>query len=55
MVDQTQAVLDEYAEKGGDVRSVTFEGVGHAPLLEVPERFREELTAFLEQTVQAAG
>lgn len=45
MIAQTRAVLDRYAENGGAYREVVFEGAGHSPHLEQPERFIAELVA----------
>ena len=51
MVSQTRAVLDHYAANGGSYREVVFEGAGHSPHLEDPDRF----TAELLRHVSAAG
>jgi len=51
MVSQTRAVLDRYAADGGSYREVVFEGAGHSPHLEDPDRF----TAELLRHVSAAG
>ena len=48
MIAQTRAVLDEYAEKGGKYREVVFEGAGHSPHLEDPQRFVTELLGHVE-------
>lgn len=49
MVAQTREVLDRYSATGGEVREEVFEGAGHSPHLEDPERFvrvlREHLAA----------
>ncbi len=49
MIAQTRAVLDEYAAKGGTYREVVFEGAGHSPHLEDPERFTAELVAHVSR------
>jgi pimeloyl-ACP methyl ester carboxylesterase len=48
MVTQTRQVLDAYAAAGGEVREEVFEGVGHSPHLEDPERFLRVLREHLE-------
>jgi pimeloyl-ACP methyl ester carboxylesterase len=55
MIAQTRAVLDRYAERGGEYREVVFEASGHSPLLEEPERFVAELVAQLEGPDEAAA
>ncbi len=45
MIAQTRAVLERYAASGGSFEEVVFEGAGHSPHLEDPERFRELLLA----------
>lgn len=47
MIQQTRAVLDRYAANGGSYREVVFEGAGHSPHLEDPQRFVAELVAHL--------
>jgi pimeloyl-ACP methyl ester carboxylesterase len=39
MVSQTRHVLDRYAALGGAYREVVFEGCGHSPHIEHPDRF----------------
>lgn len=39
MIAQTRDVLERYAAAGGEVREEVFEGAGHSPHLEDPERF----------------
>ncbi|WP_436344868.1 alpha/beta fold hydrolase [Natronorubrum sp. FCH18a] len=48
MVDQTRAVLEEYADAGGEFEEVVFGNTGHAPHLEVPGDFLGELEGVLE-------
>ncbi|SDR36421.1 alpha/beta hydrolase [Natronobacterium texcoconense] len=48
MVDQTRAVLEEYADAGGEFEEVVFSNVGHTPHLEVPSEFMGELEGVLE-------
>jgi pimeloyl-ACP methyl ester carboxylesterase len=43
MVGQTRAVLDRYAAAGGRYREIVFEGCGHSPHVERPERFAAAL------------
>ena len=43
MVAQTRAVLAAYAERGGDVREVVLDGIGHGIPLEVPGRVAAEI------------
>ncbi|MDX2376040.1 alpha/beta hydrolase [Microbacterium sp. LRZ72] len=43
MVSQTRDVLGLYAERGGDVRELALEGVGHSAHLERPVEFRAAL------------
>ena len=47
MVDQTRRVLEDYADAGGDIDESVYEGVGHSPHIEAPERFRKELLSVL--------
>ena len=47
MVAQTRAVLDRYAEQGGDLREVALDGVGHGIPLAVPGRLAAEVVASL--------
>lgn len=48
MVTQTREVLARYAAAGGEVREEIFEGAGHSPHLEDPERFVRVLVEHLE-------
>lgn len=43
MIAQTRAVLDAYRAAGGSYTEVVFEGAGHSPHLEQPERFAQLL------------
>ena len=43
MIAQTRAVLDAYQAAGGSYTEVVFEGAGHSPHLEQPERFAQLL------------
>jgi pimeloyl-ACP methyl ester carboxylesterase len=47
MVSQTRAVLERYRERGGAVREVVFEGCGHGPHIERPQRWIELLRGVL--------
>ncbi|WP_432559524.1 alpha/beta hydrolase [Granulicoccus sp. GXG6511] len=47
MEDQMRFVLKEYAQRGGQVREVPLEGVGHGIPLAVPGRLAEEVVASL--------
>ncbi len=47
MVDQTRAVFDEYADRGGEYEEVVFGNTGHTPHIEVPGEFREHLAEVL--------
>jgi pimeloyl-ACP methyl ester carboxylesterase len=47
MVAQMRAVLAEYEARGGTVREVALEGVGHGIPLEVPGRVAKEILALL--------
>ncbi|WP_353827468.1 alpha/beta fold hydrolase [Agromyces sp. SYSU T0242] len=55
MIAQTRAVLDRYAERGGDYREAVFEASGHSPHLEEPERFVAELVAQITGEGAAEG
>lgn len=48
MVDQTRAVLEEYADAGGEFEEVVFGNTGHAPHVEVPGEFLDELESILK-------
>jgi pimeloyl-ACP methyl ester carboxylesterase len=48
MIAQTRAVLEAYAANGGAFEEVVFEGAGHSPHIEDPERFRELLLAHVD-------
>ncbi|MFC4543315.1 alpha/beta hydrolase [Halosolutus amylolyticus] len=48
MVDQTRAVLDTYADRGGEYEEVVFGNTGHTPHVEVPGDFMDRLVEFLE-------
>ncbi len=47
MVDQTRAVCETYADRGGEYEEVVFGKTGHAPHIEVPSDFMERLQAVL--------
>ena len=47
MEDQMRFVLRQYAERGGQVRGVPLDGIGHGIPLEVPGRVAEEIMATL--------
>jgi pimeloyl-ACP methyl ester carboxylesterase len=47
MVAQMRAVLDDYAARGGRVREVPLEGIGHGIPLEVPGPVAAEIVALL--------
>ncbi|SDJ47074.1 alpha/beta fold hydrolase [Natronorubrum texcoconense] len=49
MVDQTRAVLEEYADAGGEFDEVVFRNTGHTPHLEVPGDFLDELETVIGQ------
>jgi len=51
MITQTRAVLDAYAAAGGSVTEIVFEGAGHSPHLEQPERFAAALAQHLRSGV----
>jgi pimeloyl-ACP methyl ester carboxylesterase len=48
MVTQIRNVLADYAQRGGRVESVVFEGAGHAPPLERADAFKDRFFGFLE-------
>ena len=47
MVTQIRAVLEQYAANGGRVQMEMFEGSGHGPLIDAPERWRELFFSFI--------
>jgi len=47
MVGQIRAVLDRYATTGGKVQIEMFEGSGHGPHIDAPERWREVFFTFV--------
>lgn len=47
MVTQIRAVLDQYAANGGRVQTEVFDGSGHGPLIDAPERWRELFFTFI--------
>ena len=47
MVQQTRAVLEDYARHGGSFRECVLEGVGHTPFIETPQTFNRLLANFL--------
>lgn len=47
MVDQTRAVLEQYAANGGQFQEVVFENCGHSPHVEKAAEFAAALTAHL--------
>ena len=47
MVGQIRTVLDRYATKGGKVQMEMFEGSGHGPHIDAPERWREVFFTFV--------
>lgn len=49
MVDQTRAVLEEYRDAGGTYEEVVFDGVGHAPHVEVQGEFVDRLEEVLPE------
>jgi pimeloyl-ACP methyl ester carboxylesterase len=49
MIAQTRAVFDAYAANGGSYSEVVFEGAGHSPHLEDPQRFTAELLAHVSR------
>lgn len=49
MLRQTRAVLDAYAEEGGQYREVVIDDAGHSPYIEKPEEFDEPFHAFLQE------
>ncbi|THE63820.1 alpha/beta hydrolase [Salinadaptatus halalkaliphilus] len=48
MVDQTRAVFERYADRGGQFEEVVFGNTGHTPHVEVPGDFRRRLEDVLE-------
>ena len=49
MLRQTRAVLDAYAENGGQYREVVIEDAGHSPYIEKPDEFNAHFHAFLRE------
>lgn len=47
IIAQTREVLGRYSADGGEVREELFEGAGHSPHLDDPERFRRVVEEFL--------
>ena len=47
MVTQIRTVLDRYAANGGRVQREVFDGSGHGPLIDAPERWRELFFNFI--------
>jgi len=47
MVGQTRAVLERYADRGGEFEEVVFGNVGHTPHVEVPGDFLDRLESVL--------
>lgn len=47
MVTQIRAVLDRYAAAGGTVRTQMFDGSGHGPHIDAPERWRDAFFDFV--------
>ncbi|MEL6152014.1 MAG: alpha/beta hydrolase [Chloroflexota bacterium] len=43
MIDQTRAVMEQYAAAGGSFEEVVFEECGHTPYIEKPDAFNELL------------
>jgi pimeloyl-ACP methyl ester carboxylesterase len=50
MIDQTRAVLDAYASKGGAYEEVVIDDAGHVPFIEKPDEFNRAFHAHLEST-----
>ena len=50
MIGQIRAVLDRYAEAGGDYWEVAIEGSAHVPFITHPEEYDEAFHAFLEES-----
>ena len=49
MLRQTRAVLDAYAENGGQYREIVIEDAGHSPYIEKPDEFNAHFHAFLRE------
>jgi len=47
MLGQTRALLERYRERGGSFREEVFEGCGHGPQIERPQRWIELLREFI--------
>ena len=41
MVSQTRAVLEQYAQSGGEFKEVVFDECGHTPYIEKPDAFNQ--------------
>jgi pimeloyl-ACP methyl ester carboxylesterase len=48
MVSQIRALLERYADRGGRVESERFEGSGHFPPIDAPDRWSARFFGFLE-------
>lgn len=48
MIEQTRHFFETYESNDGAYQEVVFEGVGHTPQIEAPERFRAVLERFLD-------
>ena len=55
MVTQIRNVLDEYARRGGSVRSEMFEGSGHGPVVDASDRWSKLFFEFLASVEVPAG
>ena len=47
MLQQIRAVLDQYAEEGGDYQEEVIEDAGHSPYIEKPEEFNDVFHGFI--------
>jgi pimeloyl-ACP methyl ester carboxylesterase len=47
MIEQIQAFFEEYETAGGSVEEAVFDGIGHTPQIEAPERFRSTFLGFI--------
>lgn len=52
MLEQTRALLERAAARGGPYREVTLPGVGHSPFLEAPDAFLAAFTEHLNKERQ---